>query len=80
MTASTSRKGNGYDNVSIESFLSTLKSELVHRWYYGSRQQAKEEVIEYVEMFYNRQQIQARLGCVSPAIFTRQYYLNQLAV
>ena len=79
MTASMSRKGNCYDNASIESLWSTLKSELVHHRRYPTRQQAKDKAIKYIEMFYNRHRIQARLGYQSPAVFTRQYHLNQLA-
>ena len=72
------RKGNCYDNASIESFWGTLKNELVHHRRYITRQQAKDEVAEYIEMFYNRQRTQARLGYVSPAVFTQQFYMNQL--
>ena len=79
MTASMSRKGNCYDNASIESFWGTLKNELVHHRRYLTRKQVKEEVAEYIEMFYNRQRTQARLGYVSPAVFTQQFYLNRLA-
>ena len=79
MTASMRRKGNCYDNAAIESFWGTLKNELVHHRRYITRKQAKDAVTEYIEMFYNRQRTQARLGYVSPAVFTQQYYLNQLA-
>ena len=79
MTASMSRKGNCCNAALIESFWGTLKNELVHHRCYITRQQAKDEVAEYIEMFYNRQRTQARLGYVSPAVFTQQFYLNQLA-
>ena len=75
-----SRKGNYYDNASIESCWGTLKNELVHRRRYITRQQAKDEVAEYIEMLYNRQRTEARLGYVSSAVFTQQFYLNQLVV
>ena len=80
MIASMSRKGDCYDNASIESFWGTLKNELVHHQRYITKQQAKDEVAEYIEMFYNRQQTQTRLGYVSPSVFTQKFYLNQLAV
>ena len=80
MTASMSRQGNCYDNASFESFWGTLKNELAHHRRYITRQHAKDEVTEYIEMFYNRQRTQARLEYVSPAFFTQQFYLNQLAV
>ncbi|MBC7499556.1 MAG: IS3 family transposase [Herminiimonas sp.] len=78
MTASMSRKGNCYDDASIESFRGTLKNELVHHRRYITRRQAKDELTEYIEMFYNRQRTQARLGYVLPAVFTQHFYLNQL--
>ena len=77
-TASMSRKGNCYDNASIESCWGTLRNELVHHRRYITRQQAKDEVAEYIKMFYNRQRTQARLGYVSSAVFTQRFYLNQL--
>jgi len=78
MKASMSRKGNCYDNAPIESFWGTLKNELVHHRRFATRQQAKEEVSEYIEIFYNRQRSQARLGYLAPAVFCQQYYRNQL--
>lgn len=79
MVASMSRKGNCYDNAPIESFWGTLKNELAYHRHYATRQQAKDEVTEYIELFYNRQRTQARLGYVSPAVFTQQFYMNQLS-
>lgn len=78
MKASMSRKGNCYDNAPIESFWGTLKNELVHHRRFATRLQAREEVSEYIEIFYNRQRTQARLGYLSPAIFCQQYYRSQL--
>ena len=51
MRVSMSRKGNGYDNATMESFWGTLKNELVHHRRYESRQQAIREITEYVEIF-----------------------------
>jgi putative transposase len=78
MKASMSRKGNCYDNAPIESFWGTLKNELVHHRRFATRQQPKEEVSEYIEIFYNRQRSQAKLGYLAPAVFCQQYYRNQL--
>ena len=79
MTPSMSRQGNCWDNAPMESFWGTLKNELVHHRHYRTRAQAIQEITEYIEIFYNRQRKQARLGYLSPAAFTQQYYANQLA-
>lgn len=74
MTASMSRKGDCWDNAPMESFWGTLKNELVHHRRYRTRAQAIREITEYIEIFYNRQRKQARLGYLSPAAFMRRYY------
>jgi putative transposase len=79
MIASMSRRGNCYDNAPIESFWGTLKNELVHHKKYLTREEAKQEITEYIEIFYNRQRKQARLGYLSPAAFIQQHYGKQLA-
>ena len=60
MKSSMSRKGNYYDNAPMESFWGTLKSELVHHSRYRTRQEAIQEITEYIEVFYNRQRRQAK--------------------
>ena len=79
MRASMSRKGDCYDNAPMESFWGTLKNELVHHSRYKTREQAIREITEYIEVFYNRQRQQARLGYLSPAIYERQFYAKQVA-
>jgi len=79
MKASMSRKGNCYDNAPMESFWGTLKQELVHHRHYRTRQEAIEDITEYIEVFYNRQRRQARLGFLSPAAYTQKFYAGQLA-
>jgi putative transposase len=79
MTPSMSRKGNCWDNAPMESFWGLLKNELVHHRRFTSREQAKQEITEYIEIFYNRMRKQARLGYLSPAAFTQQYYAKQVA-
>jgi putative transposase len=74
MRVSMSRKGDCYDNAPMESFWGTLKSELVHHRRYGTRREAIHEISEYIEIFYNRQRRQARLGYLSPAAYERQFY------
>ena len=79
MRASMSRKGNCYDNAPMESFWGTLKNELVYHQRYATRDEAIREVTEYIEVFYNRQRRQARLGYLSPAAYERQFYERKVA-
>jgi putative transposase len=79
MRASMSRKGDCYDNAPMESFWGTLKNELVHHSRYKSREQAIREITEHIEVFYNRQRRQERLGYLSPAVYERQFYARQVA-
>jgi putative transposase len=79
ITISMSRKGNCYDNATMESFWGVLKSEQVHHGRYETRQAARNDITEYIEIFYNRQRKQARLGYLSPATFERWFYEKQLA-
>ena len=74
MQSSMSRRGNCYDNAPIESFWGVLKSELVHHRRYTTRREAMEEITEYIEIFYNRQRRQKRLGYLSPAAYERRFF------
>ena len=69
LIASMSRKGNGYDNATMESFWSTLKLDLVYRRNFASHRQARTEIFDYIECFYNRQRIHSALGYFSPVDF-----------
>jgi putative transposase len=66
---SMSRKGNCYDNATIESFWSTLKLELVYRTTFNTRAQARTQIFDYIESFYNRQRAHSALGYHSPIDF-----------
>jgi len=74
LKASMSRKGNCFDNAPMESFWGTLKQELVHHRRYRTRQEAIQDITEYIEVFYNRQRRQARLGFLSPAAYEQRFY------
>lgn len=67
--ASMSRQGNCYDNAAMESFWSTLKWELVYRRDFVSRRQARSEIFDYIERFYNRQRSHTALNFRSPVDF-----------
>ena len=70
ITCSMSRRGNCYDNAVMESFFSTLKSELGER--FESCGEAKMELFDYIEVFYNQRRRHSKLGQVSPAAFERR--------
>lgn len=63
---SMSRKGNCWDNAVAESFFHTLKTELVHQRRYQSRSEAKQELFEYIEVFYNRERLHSTNNYLSP--------------
>jgi transposase InsO family protein len=71
MLPSMSRKGDVWDNAPQESFYGTLKTELaLPRW--ATHAQARREVFDYIEVFYNRQRLHSSLGYQSPADFEEQ--------
>jgi transposase InsO family protein len=74
LAVSMSGSGNCFDNAPMESFWGILKQELIHHRHYRTRQEAIEDITEYIEVFYNRQRLQARLGYLSPAAYARKYY------
>jgi len=70
-----SRRGNCYDNATMESFWSSLKRELVHRRTFASRAQARAAIFEWIEVFYNRERLHSAPGYKSPVDFENQ--INQ---
>jgi putative transposase len=76
---SMSRKGNCYDNAPMESFWGMLKNEQIHQCRYSTRQEAIQDITGYIEIFYNRQRKQARLGFLSPVAYERWFYEKRLA-
>jgi putative transposase len=70
---SMSRRGNCWDNAPAESFFRTLKVELTHHRQYRSREEAKQEIFEYIEVFYNRQRRHSSIGYQTPAHYEAQY-------
>ena len=63
---SMSRKGNCWDNAPSESFFHTLKTELTHHKRYLTREDAKQDIFEYIEVFYNRQRRHSAIGYQTP--------------
>ncbi len=66
---SMSRRGNCWDNAVAESFFSSLKKERIRKQVYRTRDLAKADIFEYIEMFYNRTRRHSHLGGVSPEAF-----------
>lgn len=73
MTQSMSGKGNCYDNAVAESFFRTLKSELVYKFIFATRDVARMKIFEYIEVTYNRFRRHSTLGYLSPWIFLMKY-------
>lgn len=69
LIASMSAKGNCYDNAAMESWNHSLKVEAIHGERFGTRAQAKAQVFDYIEVYYNRQRLHSTLGYLSPAEF-----------
>jgi len=70
ITCSMSRRGDCYDNAVMESWFSTVKSELADR--FDSFSEAKMELFDYIEVFYNQRRRHSTLGQISPAAFERR--------
>jgi putative transposase len=66
---SMGRVGSAYDNSMAESFIASLKTELLYRDRWPTRESAKTAIFEYLEDFYNRTRIHSSLGYRSPAEF-----------
>jgi putative transposase len=72
LACSMSRSGNVWDNAAMESFFSSLKTERTARTTYRTREQAKADVFDYIERFYNPRRRHSTLGYLSPMEFERQ--------
>jgi putative transposase len=77
IVCSMSRRGNCYDNAVMESFFSTVKHELADQ--FTSPSDAKDELVDYIEVFYNQRRRHTTIGRISPAAFERQARLSQVA-
>ncbi len=74
ITPSMSRKGDCWDNAVAESFLHTLKVELVHRYRFKMKDEAKQIIFEYIEAYYNRKRMHSTLGYLSPFEFEKRSF------
>ena len=69
---SMSGRGNCYDNAVVESFFGLMKREWVNRVRYRTREEARADVFEYIECFYNRKRRHGYLGNISPVEFEKR--------
>jgi putative transposase len=76
ITVSMSRKGNCWDNAVMERFFGSLKSERTDNKIYLTREQAKADVIDYIEMFYNSQRLHSTLGYMSPMQYEKENHIS----
>ncbi len=72
LDASMSRRGNCYDNAVAESFFQLLKRERVRRKIYNTRQEARDDIFDYIELFYNPKRKHGNNGLLSPIEFERR--------
>jgi putative transposase len=75
ITCSMSRSGNVSDNAAMESFFSSLKTERTARKVYRTRDDARADVFDYIERFYNLRRRHSTLGYLSPVEFEEQAML-----
>lgn len=69
LVCSMSKKGDCYDNAAMESWNHSLKVEAIHGERFNTRNEAKQQVFEYIEVYYNRQRLHSTLGYLSPTQF-----------
>ena len=77
MISSMSKKGDCWDNACAESVFGTLKTELVYNTLYRSHDEAKRDIFEYIEVFYNRSRRHSTINYMSPYNYEAQYELKK---
>ena len=75
-----SRRGNCHDNAVAESFFQLLKRERIKRKIYTSRQDARSDVFDYIEMFYNAKRRHGFNNQLSPVEFEKRYAMSLQSV
>jgi len=80
LTASMSRRGNCHDNACAESFFGLLKRERIKRRIYRTREEGKQDIFNYIELFYNSTRRHGNNNDLSPRQFEDNYFMKQLSV
>ena len=79
MVCSMSRKGDCWDNAVVESFFRSLKTERTNDTIYQTKEEARRDVFDYIEMFYNSSRLHSYLGYKSPNEFEKNSNLAKAA-
>ncbi|PWF31162.1 IS3 family transposase, partial [Shigella flexneri] len=74
LEGSMSRRGNCHDNAVAESFFQLLKRERIKKKIYGTREEARSDIFDYIEMFYNSKRRHGSSEQMSPTEYENQYY------
>lgn len=74
LQGSMSKKGDCWDNAVAESFFHTIKGELINDMIFTTREQAKQEIFEYIECYYNNERIHSTINYLTPSKFENLYY------
>ena len=74
LVPSMSRRGNCHDNAVAESFFATFKKRVIRKKIYSTRDEAKADIFNFIEMFYNPQKRHSHTGGVSPVQFEKAYF------
>ncbi len=77
MICSMSRKGDCWDNSVAESFFGSIKTERVFDSSYATREEARRDIVDYIEMFYNSRRRLSDLGYISPAEFEKRMEMKK---
>lgn len=80
LVGSMSRRSNCHDNAVAESFFQLLKRERIRQKIYATREEARRDVFDYIEMFYNPKRRHSHAGNMSPVEFEQQYFNKQKTV
>jgi transposase InsO family protein len=75
-----SKKGDCYDNAAMESWNHSFKVEAVHGERFQTRADAKYQVFEYIEVYYNRKRLHSKLGYISPKAFEAKKLISGVSV
>lgn len=80
MVASMSRRGNCHDNACAESFFQLLKRERIRRKIYRTREEGKQDIFNYIELFYNSTRRHGNNDDLSPAEYEKNYFMKMMSV